>query len=61
LVDDRCVRFIESPQRFARKVNEHEIVRRVKIILATLIDDSQVAVPNGLLVGKDPIDFMSLQ
>jgi len=38
-----------------------EAVGREQIILATLVDDAQVAVPLGVLVGKDGVDLVALK
>jgi hypothetical protein len=44
-----------------RNVDRDEAIRREQVILAALVDDAEIAIPLGILVGQDDVDFIALE
>ena len=42
-------------------VDRHESICREEIVLAALVDDAKIAIPLGVFVGQDRVDFVALE
>jgi hypothetical protein len=47
--------------KWLRDFNRYETVRRIQIVLATLIDDPKVAISRGIVIWKNTINLVQLE